>query len=464
MTYQLIIKNAHYYYANRFFDGDILVQDDKIHAIAAPGSSADLSAERVIDGEGLFVLPGIIDSHVHFRDPNRPDQEDFYTGSCAAAAGGVTTYCEMPSSVPPANSPANLQRRIDSAASKSIVDFAMFGAAGYENIEQFSALLEMGVVAFKTFLAAAPKGREDEFAGITVCDDGELYLMLEAAAATDGRFFFHCENASLISALEKRLIARGETGNDFHYRSRPAVAEVQSVETILRFARATGCKVGVVHITTPAACELIRQAQAEGVDVQAETCFQYLIYHHRHIDEYGPYAKCNPPLRSQEDMEGLWAYLENGTINMIGSDHAPFIPEEKSIGLTEGINKAYSGMPGVEMLLPLMLGQVAAGRLTLARLAQLLSENTARLHGLFPQKGLIAVGSDADFTLIDMNRKYTISIDDMYTKAKAVNLLFDGTEVTGKPVYTVVRGKIVMEDGRVDIDNRGYGRFVPARR
>ncbi len=464
MEFQLIIRNAHYYANNRFFDGDIIVNGGKIFSITSLGASAKLRAERIIDAKGLVVLPGIIDSHVHFRDPNRPDQEDFYTGSCAAAAGCVTTFCEMPSSVPPANNPANLQNRIDSAAAKSIVDFAMFGAAGASNTDQFQSLLDMGVVAFKTFLAAAPKGREAEFEGITVCDDGQLYLMLEAAAATKGRFFFHCENAALISALEKKLIESGDTGYDFHYRSRPAVAEVESVATILHFAKATGCKVGIVHITTPAACELVRQAKLDGVDVMAETCVQYLLYNHSHIDQYGPYAKCNPPLRSQEDMEGLWPYLLDGTITMIGSDHAPFIAEEKSIGLTEGIRKAYAGMPGVELLLPLMLNQVSKGKLTIEQLACLISENTARLHGLFPQKGIIQVGSDADFAIVDLTKEYTISIENMYTKAKAINILFDGTEVKGKPSYTIVRGKVLMEDGKVDIDNRGYGQFVPAWR
>lgn len=464
MQYQLIIKNAHYYSADSFFDADILVNGGKICAITASGSSEGLTAERIIDASGLTVLPGIIDSHVHFRDPNRPDQEDFYTGSCAAVAGGVTTFIEMPSSVPPANSPANLQNRIDSAAAKAICDFAMYGAAGYENTHQFQPLLDMHVVAFKTFLAAAPKGREAEFDGITVCDDGQLYMMLLAGAKTDGRFFFHCENAALISALEKDLIAKGETGNDFHYRSRPAVAEVESVSTILHFAKATGCKVGIVHITTPEACELVKQAKLAGVDVAAETCFHYLTYHHRHIDEFGPYAKCNPPLRSESDMQGLWPYLLDGTITMVGSDHAPFIPEEKSIGLDKGIRYAYAGMPAVELLLPIMLTHVEQGRLSLCQLARFISENTARLHGLFPQKGIIRVGADADFAMIDMNKEYIIRREDMYSKAKEINTLFEGTKVKGKPAYTVVRGRVLMQDGKVDVSAKAYGQFVPSNR
>ena len=290
MSYQLIISNATYYADDHFFAGDILVAEGRIAGILAPGGAAGLTAERVIDADGLVVLPGIIDSHVHFREPGRTDREDFFTGSCAAAAGGVTTYCEMPNAFPPPNCPANLLNRIKLAGEKSLVDFAFLGAAGFGNIPQFQPLLEQGVVAFKTFLDSPPQGREAEFEGLTVADDGELYLMLEAAAQTEGRFFFHCENSQLIKGLERRLHRMGAETNAFHYQSRPAVAEVQSVETVLRFARATGAKVGIVHITVPESCRLVRQAKAEGVDVVAETCFQYLTYHHGHIDEYGPYA------------------------------------------------------------------------------------------------------------------------------------------------------------------------------
>ncbi len=464
MTYQLIISNANYYLADHFFTGDILVADGRIAGIVSPGAAKDLPAERVIDATGLTVLPGIIDSHVHFREPGRTDREDFFTGSCAAAAGGVTTFCEMPNAFPPPNCPQNLRDRIAMADEKAIVDFAFLGAAGFGNIPQFQPLLDMGVVAFKTFLDSPPKGREAEFEGLTVADDSELYLMLEAAAKTDGRFFFHCENSPLIKGLEKHLHQLGQEANSFHYLSRPAVAEVQSVETLLRFARATGAKVGIVHITVPESCRLVRQAKAEGVDVVAETCFQYLNYHHGHIDQYGPYAKCNPPLRSREDMEGLWEYLLDGTITMIGSDHAPLTMEEKTIGEQEGIWKAFSGFPGVEVMLPVMLTQVNAGRLTLPQLVRLMSENTARLYGMFPRKGIIQPGADADFAIVDMQREYALSIDKMYSKSKAINKLFDGQKVKGKPVYTIVRGRTLMEDGVVDTSSRGYGCFVAAQR
>lgn len=463
MSYQLLIRNARYFAADSFFDGDILVQNGEIAAITAPGL-CNAQAERVIDATGMHVLPGVIDSHVHFRDPGRPDREDFYTGSLAAAAGGVTTFCEMPLSIPPPNNLPNLENRIRLGEERSIVDFALFGAAGFANTDQFQKLLDAGIIAFKTFLHPAPEGREGEFEGLTVNDDGQLFLMMEEAAKTDGRFFFHCENAKLIAALEKRLHEQGREGYEFHYLSRSELAEVQSVETIIRFAKATGCRVGIVHISVPEACELVKQAKRDGLDIVAETCFHYLVYSHRDIDRLGPYAKCNPPLRGEADVARLWDYLLDGTITMIGSDHAPFIESEKEIGVTAGIWRAYSGMPAIEMLLPIMLNQVSAGRLELTHLTRLLSENTARLYGLFPRKGCINIGADADFAIVDMAKQYTVGIDQMYSKSRAINKLFDHTQIKGKPMYTVVRGRVLMEDGRVHTDNRGYGQYVPAKR
>lgn len=459
---QLLLKNAHYYANGTFLKGDIVVRDGKIAAIH-DGSDCGCqgpAAMRTIDAQNLLVLPGIIDSHVHVREPGRVDREDFFTGSRAAAAGGVTTFCEMPLADPPPNSVENLQRRIRLAEEKSLVDIAFYGAAGYANRFDLQTLVDAGVIGFKSFLHPAPAGREGEFAGLTVDDPGKLYMMLAAGAQTTGRYGFHCENAQLIAALEAELHQKGEEDYDFHYKSRPDVAEVESVATVLRFAEATGAKIEIVHITVPEACQLVKEAKLRGLDVIAETCFHYLVYDDSAIDQFGPYAKCNPPLRSRADVEGLWQYIADGTISIVGSDHAPFIPEEKAVGVREGIWRAYSGMPGVELLLPMMLNQVAAGRLTIEKMVQLISENTAKNFGLYPRKGCIAPGSDADFTIIDLNQSYTIRVADMKCKNPEINKMFDGVQVQGKPLYTIVRGRVIMENGLVDEGARGYGRFV----
>lgn len=458
---ELLIKNATYYANDTFFEGDILVKGGKIAAIMAPGSYKG-EADKTIDAKGMHVLPGIVDSHVHMREPGRTDREDFYTGSLAAIAGGVTTICEMPIAYPPPYSVEVLENRIALAEEKSAVDVAFYGSAGYDNRDDFQKLIDAGVIAFKTFLHPAPEGREGEFVGLTVNDDGQLYMMLEAAAKTNGRYSFHCENNQVIKSLEKELHENCVNDYSFHYKSRPNIAEVESVATIIKFAEATGAKVEIVHISAPEACRMVKEAQARGVDILAETCFHYLAFDTTHIDKYGPYAKCNPPLRTREDVEELWGYVKDGTISMVGSDHAPFVKEEKEIGVREGIWKAYAGMPAIEMLLPMMLKQVNEGRLTLEELVKLLSENTTRNFGLFPKKGCIAVGSDADFAIVDMNQEYTIRIEDMKSKARDINLLFEGIQVKGKPLYTILRGNVLMDNGEVNADNRGYGKFVPS--
>ncbi len=461
--YQLLLKNAEFFAEGRFNHGDIYVKDGKIALIALSDTPA-MPAAKTIDCQGLKVLPGIIDAHVHVREPGVEHREDFYTGTQAAAAGGVTTFCEMPLAVPPPYSAEVLANRVRLAEEKCLVDFAMYGAAGFENRHDLQEVIDGGVIAFKTFLHPAPEGREKEFKGLTVEDDGQLFLMLQEAAKTDCRYFFHAENAKLIKQLENYLHEQGVNDNSFHYLSRANVAETTSVATIIEFARVTGCKVGIAHISAPEACALVKQAQAEGVDIEAETCFHYLSYDHSDIDKHGPYAKCNPPVRSAEDKELLWEYLLDGTISLVSSDHAPFSPDEKSIGLTDGIWKAYSGMPSIEMLAPFMLNHVANGRLSLEQFCYYLSENVARLHGLFPQKGLISLGSDADFTIVDMEKSYKIELEKMYTKSKAVNLLFDQVPIKGQVKYTIVRGRAVMENGLVDLEAKGHGQYIRPQR
>ncbi len=458
---QLVIKNANYYTAGTFLQGDIVIVDGKIVAIIASGRySGNFIAERVIDASGYTVLPGLIDSHVHFREPGHTEREDFFSGSCAAAAGGFTAYRVMPNVNPPPFDTAHLNDCVILAEQKSIVDFMILAAAGFDNKQNFSQLLNAGVVGFKTFLQPPPVGKEQEFFGLTAADDGELFLMLQAGAASNGRFYFHAENHQLIKALEKYLHVTGQEDNSFHYQSHAAVAEIESVATVLNFAKATGCKIGFVHITLPESCELIKQARGQGVDVVTETCFHYLLFDNSYIDRFGPYAKCNPPLRDQAAREGLWHYLFDGTIDMIGSDHAPFTVTEKAIDPKQGIWQAPSGIPAIEVMLPLMLDQVAQGRLKLADIARLFSENTAKAHGLYPRKGCIDLGSDGDFTIVDTGSRQKISREKMYTKARDINIMFEGMETTGMPVYTIVRGRVVMDHGQVDKNARGWGNHL----
>jgi dihydropyrimidinase/allantoinase len=457
ISVDLLIKNADYFDGNDFSKGNILVKNGKICDIL--GTCEKVDANKIIDAKGLYVLPGIIDSHMHFRDPGNTEREDFFTGSQAAAAGGVTMVCEMPISKPPVYNTSVLANRIKIANEKSLVDFAFYGAAGYDNISELKNLMEAGVIAFKTFLHPAPDGRDAEFKGLTVNDDGQLYAMMQEGAKHNVRFFFHTENYQIIKECEKMLIDAGVRDNSFHYKSRPKIAEIESAETIIRLAETLDVKVGICHISCPEVIDLVDQAKARGVDIIAETCPHYLIFDHSQIMEHGPYGKCNPPLRSKEDVNHMWERVLQGSVDIIGSDHAPFIKAEKEKGIGN-IRNAFAGMPGIEMLLRTMLSEVNAGKMPLAMIPQILSENTAKVFGIYPQKGCIQVGSDADFTIIDMNKPFKIDIKNLYTKARDIAVIFHGYEGIGQAVYTIVRGCILMKDGVVDIENKGHGSFV----
>lgn len=457
---QLLLKNAHYYNNGTFLVGDISADNGKVIAIDTAGSKAEAAFTQIIDADGLWVLPGLVDSHTHFRDPGPNLGEDFFTGSLAAAAGGFTSVCEMPNVCPTPSNKDALAQRIAAAEKKSLIDIAFYGAAGFSNRYQLQELLDAGVVALKTFLQAEPPRREKEFLGLTAADDGELFLLMREAAKTDGRLMFHCENYQLIRRLEEQLKMEGITDNSFHYKSRPDVAEIQSVATVIAFAEATGAKVGICHLSVPQACQLVCEAQNSGLDIIAETCYHYLIFDNSFIDKFGAYAKCNPPLRTQEDVEGLWDYVMDGTISMIGSDHAPFLPEKKILATGDPIWKAPSGIAGIEVMIPLLLQKVNQGKISLADLALLTSENICKNMGLYPQKGCIAIGCDADFTIIDMEQKYIVDKSKMQTRAKDNNLLFDGIELLGRPVYTILRGEILMNNGIVDRSYKGFGHYL----
>ncbi|WP_240842538.1 dihydroorotase family protein [Acidaminobacter sp. JC074] len=446
--YDLKIQNATYYSCDMFLKGNIYISDGIIKCI----SLEDSPSKEVIDAKNYFVLPGIIDPHMHFRDPGNTEREDFYSGSQAAAAGGITTVFEMPISKPPVYNTHILDNRIRIAKEKSMVNFAFYGAAGYENLDDLDDLSRAGVVAFKTFLHPAPIGRDEEFRGLTVRDDGELFRLFQKAADYDFRLCFHAENNDIIKACAEKLEIED---NSYHYKSRPKSAELSSVSTLIHLAESFKVKIGICHISCPEAIDLIQAAKKRGLDVIAETCPHYLVMDHGHIMKYGAFAKCNPPLRSKEDVKGMWHHLSKRHIDTLCSDHAPFVLEEKN----KGIKASYAGMPGIEVSLPIMLNQVNLGNLTLGDVVRLMSENIAKLYGLYPRKGSLSVGADADITIVDMNRQHVFKKDHLKTKSKDTALVFDGMQVKGMPVYTIVSGQTVMDHGQVSL-LKGHGKFV----
>jgi allantoinase len=453
----LLIKSGKVVRSDSIFEADIVVQDGKIAGLVEDGLLPE--AKQVIDARGKFVMAGVIDPHNHMREPGITKREDWTTGTMAAASGGVTTVLEHPVSIPPTTTVKAFMDKKALAESKSLVDFGLFGGDGTTSIENIPALAEVGAVAFKTFIWDYPD-RADEFEGITCTDDDALLEIFEAVAKTGLVQTLHAESKAIVQHYTKKLVAAGRRAPYDHEASRPVLSEVEAVSRVILFAMETGVRLNIPHLSSGSAAAVIKAAQDKGYDnITAETCPHYLFLTKERFKEIGPYAKVNPPMRTQEEQDKLWEHLLNGTVTTIGSDHGPHLPEHKEKGWKD-IFAAPAGSAAVEALFPTMLNAVSQGRLSLGDVTGLMSENVAKLYGIYPQKGVIRVGSDADLVIVDMTREVTIDRHKAYTKQKDSSRMFDGYHIVGMPVVTIVRGAVVMRDGEV-VGKPGYGRFVP---
>jgi allantoinase len=453
--YDLAIVGGTLVAAGRELPATIGVTDGRIVDLLPP--AIDVIADRVVRVTGLHVLPGVIDPHVHTRHPGGETREDFASGTAAAAAGGVTTLFEMPISKVPTNSAANLQARVAAMAPQAHVDFALYGGAGHENLDTIREQKDAGAIAYKTFLQPPPPGREDEFRGLWVTDESLLREVMNAVRRTALRHCFHCEHPGIYNALQARLESLGRTKGKAHAESRPAVVEEVSVAIVLALAAERTMPVGIVHCSSPRSARLAADARIRGVNVTVETCPPYLFFTSDILDKLGPYAKCNPPLRSREEQDGLWAAIREGHIEYIGTDHSPFLAEDKERHGAD-IFKAPPGIAGLEVFVPLMLTAVNAGHLTLPQVAAVCSEHTAFVFGL-PSKGRMVPGADADFTIIDLKKKWRFDASTARTRSRANMKLWDRFPMKGRVVMTMVRGVTVFEEGDV-VGSPGYGRFV----
>jgi allantoinase len=415
-------------------------------------------AREVIDASGRHVLPGVIDTHVHVRDPGKVEREDWLTGTQAAAAGGITTILEMPLALPPVHSAAILRERAAHVQPRSIVDFGLYAGASGENLAEIDPMAAAGAIAFKTFRTRAPTGREAEFAGITCPDAGQMLLAMERTARTGLLHVVHAEDQQILDITEARARATGRHDGRAHALSRPEVAEAASVAQSIALSAATGARLQIAHMSAPAAAEWVARAKADGRPVTAETCPHYLMFTDDALARWGPYAKCNPPLRPIESQQRLWEAVRSGVVDVIGTDHAPYTDAEKA-GYVDNIWDAPSGIPGLEEFVPLMLTAAARGQIGLPLMVRLMAENPARLFGLWPRKGRLAVGADADVVIVDTRLERVHDHRTLYTTSRDTALIYDGMLMRGAPVTTIVRGRIVMRDGRVT-GEPGWGRWL----
>ncbi len=441
----LVILGARVVTDTASFDAGVAIKDGQILAIGE--ERAMPTARETFDATGLHLLPGAIDVHVHFREPGYTHKEDWQTGTAAAAMGGVTTVFEMPNVDPPTATPEALALKQE-AAKKAHVDYGLYGLLAEDNIDQLEALIDGGVAGFKCFMG-------NTFGNLPSPSTGAMLEGFEIIAERGLRIALHAETASIIARREKRLQSAGRTDPLAHLASRPAVVAIEAVSRAAVLAEWTGARIHILHISSADELRPLHEAKARGVDITGETCPHYLLFDERAYTDHRSIIRVNPPVRERWHQVGLWDGLRDGTIDMIATDHAPHIPAEK---LRNDIWTVDCGFPGVETQMPLMLTQVRAGRLSLSDYVRLTSTKPAKAFGLYPAKGALLPGSDADITLVDLNREDTIAAAQFQSRSKITP--FEGMKVTGVPMHTLVRGRFVMKDRQIVGETRGWGRSV----
>jgi allantoinase len=443
------------------FAADVVCADGSIVEI---GAADDQAVDDEIDARGLLVFCGFIDPHVHSRDPGSTHKEDFAHSTRAAAAGGITTILEMPNAIPPVTSADILEQRAAQHSQVAHVDFGLWGLAlGAENLTDIAGLFASGAVAVKLFWGYALHRQTRtlvyNLADAAAADliqppvSGDVLALCREVARVGGLLGAHCEDRGIIDNAEQDLGHAIATYAEL-LQARPDTAEAVSIAIAAELSAATGCRFHVVHTSSRSGIQAVRRAQAEGVRLTAETCPHYLNFSDADFAELGVAMKVYPPIRTAADRRALWAAVQDGTVASIGSDHAPHTLAEKALGL----DSAPAGMLGVETLGGVMVDAMLGGRLAPERLAWVLSESTARLYGLYPRKGLLHVGADADFTLVDPNG--TTVVDQARLHSKQPLSAWHGRSLQGAIRLTLLRGKVVARDG--EPAGVARGRFVRA--
>jgi dihydroorotase len=435
--YDTIFKNATL--VNHDGEGlaDIAVRDGRIVALGSVGDDAT----EIVDCKGLHILPGVIDTQVHFREPGLTHKEDLESGSLSAVMGGVTGVFEMPNTNPLTTTRETFDDKIARATNRMHCDFAFYIGGTHENVGELAMLEKLpGCAGIKVFMGSST-------GSLLVADDDGVERILRAISR---RAAFHSEDEYMLEA-GKHLRVPGDPSSHPVWRS-PDVA-LSCTKRLVGLARKTGKRIHVLHISTGEEIAYL----ADHKDVASVE----VTPHHLTLDEtaytrLGTYAQMNPPVRDKAHREAIWGGVANGVADILGSDHAPHTREEKDHPYPE----SHSGMTGVQTLVPTMLDHVNAGKLSLARFVDMTSAGPNRLFGI-ANKGRIAVGYDADFTIVDLKRRETITND--WVKSRAGWTPYDGVTVTGWPVGTVVRGKTVMWQGELVTASTGQPmRFLEA--
>lgn len=420
--------------------GDIAIKNGKIAEIAADIAGA--AGDEEIDATGLHILPGLIDVHVHLNEPGRTEWEGIATGSQSLAAGGVTTFFDMPlNSDPPTICREAFFRKKELADEKAMIDYGILGGLVPDNLENLHDLHECGAIGFKAFMS---NSGIKEFSHV---DDISLLAGLKIISQLDSVAMLHAESQAITSYLGNEAVKAGRVSPRDYEASRPVISEIEAVEKAMAMAEVTKCKVHIVHASSSEVVKRVQQAKERGIDATVETCPHYLSLTVEDIEKWGAIAKCSPPVHNKEAVESLWQAVFNQEVDMVASDHSPSSPELKEITKDKNIFTAWGGISSAQSTLNVLLEEGYWRRgLPLEAIVRLTAANPAKRFGIYPKKGKIAVGSDADFVIVDLNQSFVLKKEDLLYKHPVSP--FIGKKFRGKILYTLLRGKKVFAEGK----------------
>ena len=450
---QLLIKNGLCINANGRFQADIAITDGRIVTLGQ-----NLQAEgncRIVDASGALVLPGIIDAHVHLPWPSASfdSTDNFEFGTTAAVCGGVTTVIEY--MVPEFSDQLipSLDAHMDEAQGSSFSDYsfhAVLRKVTANSPAQMAEVLKRGIPSFKIYTA---------YDGFQLTDE-EILMALRASVKLGAVICFHAESGLLILDSTQQLVSTGETAIRFYPEAHPYEADVEATQKIVSFARFTRARVHIAHVNTRCGAELIAKARRAGLAITGETCPQYLIFTDDVYKSKRPelaYYILAPAIRGIEEREGLWNALAENDLQMVATDHCPYTSEQKLQGAND-FRLVPGGVAGIETSLSLLYTYgVRAGRLSLERLVETMSTNPARIFNLYPQKGTIAVGSQADLVIFDETNGTTIEANKLHSRTD--HSIYEGMKILGRPRMTILRGNVIVQDGAINLDHP-TGQFV----
>ena len=441
------------------YRGDVLIEDEKIVAITNGGQTpfSGQTADRTIDAAGKYVIPGGIDVHTHLDMPfgGTTSADDFESGTVAAAHGGTTSVVDFAIQYRGQTLRHALDTWMKKAEGRAAIDygFHMIVTELTDAVEsEMDALVREGVTSFKLFMA---------YPGVFMLDDASIFRALQRTAGNGGTICMHAENGGVIDVLVKKALAEGKTDPKYHALTRPARAEAEATHRAIALAEIAGVPIYIVHLSAAEALEMVTAARDRGLPAHAETCPQYLFLSYDNYEEPGfEGAKyvMSPPLRGKETQDKLWRGLAGGDLQAVSTDHCPFcMKEQKELGKGD-FSKIPNGAPGIETRMSLLFdGGVRTGRIPVNRWVELTSTSPAKIFGLFPRKGTIAPGSDADIVVFDPNKKQTLSAKTLHMRVDYNP--YEGREVTGVSETVLSRGRVIVENGEFT-GRAGAGSFL----